>query len=208
MFDMDGTLLDSAPSVLRRLSETLTEFGVTPPADSALIHFIGPPILNTLTEFLAPDDVIAAAKFYRGLADRDGLDRMELYRGIPQVLSALANAGIPLGIASSKPQHEVEFITAHFGITDFFTATVGSSDERVTKSQVVIETLRLLNHNAHDNALMVGDRIWDIDGAAEHGIPTVLVSWGYAAAGEEAKAIAHITSTNALTDFIMNGSMA
>jgi len=208
MFDMDGTLLDSAPAILRRLSETLSQFGAVPPADAALIHYIGPPVRTTLTEFLAADDIPAALDFYRELAVRDGLDREELYAGIPEFLGELANAGIPLGVASSKPQDEIEHITAHFGIADFFTAVVGSSPERITKAHVVAEALRQLNHVSRDSALMVGDRIWDIEGAAEHGIPSVLVSWGYAAAGEEKTAIAHITSTDALADFILNGSLA
>lgn len=206
MFDMDGTLIDSAPAILRRLRETLEHYEVEPPADAALIHYIGPPIRTTLTDFVNADHVDEAVAFYRSLSARDGLDRQRLFHGIPAFLATLANVDVPLAVASSKPQHEIEHILRFFDIADYFTAAVGSSETRNNKAQVVDEALRRLGRTATSPALMVGDRVWDIEGAAAHNVPTVLVSWGYAAAGEESAAIAHVTTVNDLADFILNGS--
>ena len=206
LFDMDGTLIDSAPAILRRLREAIEHYGLRAPDDAALIHFIGPPVRTTLLEFVGPDRIEDALVFYRSLSARDGLDRQRLFHGIPEFLRLLANLGVPLAVASSKVQHEIEHILEHFGIAEYFTAAVGSSETRNNKAEVVDEALRQLGRTASTPALMVGDRIWDIDGAAEHNVPTVLVSWGYAAAGEEATAIAHIDSIADLTDFILNGS--
>lgn len=207
LFDMDGTLIDSAPAIINRLRETLEHFGVSVPPDSELRHYIGPPTLHTLTEFLPADHVIEAAKFYRTLGDRDGLANQALFTGAPSALETLAGRGVPLAVASSKPQHEVEHIAQAFGIASFFAAVVGSSEDRQSKADVVETALLELNQvgdSRSEPALMVGDRIWDIAGAAEKKVPSVLVSWGYARAGEEKDALALIRSFDDLVRFVEN----
>ncbi len=206
MFDMDGTLVDSAPAIISRLSETLEHFDVSGVKPDALRHYIGPPIRTTLSEFIAAERVPDAISFYRGLSARDGLSRQTLFDGITEVLSELHEFNVPLGIASSKPQHEVELIAEHFGIAPFFSAMVGSDTERDTKALVVAEALAKLAALSVEHPLMVGDRIWDIEGAAALGVPTILVSWGYADNDEKKTAYAEVSTMVELTQFVVNGA--
>mgnify|MGYP002655035048 CR=1 FL=1 len=202
---MDGTLIDSAPAILGRLRETLTEFGVTPPAEAALRLFIGPPMHVTLSHFLPENQVETAREFYRGLSQRDGLTNQSVYPGIPDVLAELAAAGIPLGIASSKSQDEVQRSAEHFGIASFFAGIAGSSAQRQDKADVISYALTMLDTQSSLSPLMVGDRKWDIEGALKVDVPTVLVSWGYAGAGEEKLAIARVDTGAELVAFVKNG---
>ena len=205
LFDMDGTLIDSAPAILGRLRETLTEFGVTPPDEAALRLFIGPPMHVTLAHFLPENQVETAREFYRGLSHRDGLSNQSVYPGISDLLAELHSAGIPLGIASSKSQDEVQRSAEHFGIASFFSGIAGSSPERQDKADVISFALDLLETQSALSPLMVGDRKWDIEGALKLDVPTVLVTWGYAGEGEEELAIASVDTGHELVSFVKNG---
>lgn len=203
MFDMDGTLLDSAPAVMSRLRDTLIHFDVAPPADTELRHLIGPPTPEALGGYLPPDLIEEALAFYRSLVAREGLQNMSLFAGIPEALAQLHAHGVPLAVATSKLQSEAERIVSDFGIDQYFTAIVGASPERASKADVVAHALVQLETSSAHVPLMVGDRLWDIEGAAVHGVPTLLVSWGYARAEEFDLAIARADSPDQLVAFVL-----
>ena len=200
---MDGTLLDSAPAIIGRLHHTLAEFGVVPPADEELRHLIGPPTQTALSTFLDPAVMDDAVSFYRSLARDEGLAGFTLFPGIADALEQLAQAGVPLAVATSKPQGEAENIVAAFGIATSFSAVVGAEASRPNKSDVVAQALREVETSAENAPLMVGDRRWDIDGAAQYNVPTVLVSWGYAQEEEFSAALTRIDSPAELVSFVL-----
>lgn len=204
LFDMDGTLVDSAPAISARLRETLEHFGVTPPTEAGIRLLIGPPTGSSLLTFVGPERVDEANAFYKTLSKRDGLAHQELFPEVDRLLATLVEAGIPLGVSTSKPQREAVHTAEHFGIAQYFTALVGSSTARPTKSAVVGETLAQLQAIAHSpSPIMVGDRSFDIEGAAEHDVPTVLVRWGYAAPEEELAALAGVDTIDQLLTFLV-----
>lgn len=204
LFDMDGTLVDSAPAISRRLRETLEHFEVTPPDDAGIRLLIGPPTGSSLLTFVGEDRVEAANAFYKQLSHRDGLVDQALYPGVDRLLATLVEANIPLGVSTSKPQNEAVQTAEHFGIAHYFTALVGSNSTRTTKAAVVGETLLQLQAIAHSpTPLMIGDRSFDIEGAAEHSVPTVLVRWGYAAPEEELAALAGVDTIDELLSFVL-----
>ena len=205
MFDMDGTLLDSAPAVMGRLRDTMRHFDVEPPAETELRHLIGPPTPEALSGYLPPDLIDEAVTFYRSLVAREGLQNMSLFAGIPEALAQLQAHGVPLAVATSKLQGEAERIVADFGIGQFFAAVVGASPERGSKADVVAHALGQLETSSAHAPLMVGDRLWDIEGAAVHGVPTLLVSWGYARVEEFDLAIARVDSPDQLVSFVLGG---
>ena len=205
MFDMDGTLLDSAPAVMSRLRETLIHFDVEPPAAGELRHLIGPPTPQALSDYLPADLIGDAMTFYRSLVAREGLANMSLFEGVPEALAHLQTHGVPLAIATSKLQGEAERIVAEFGIGQYFTAIAGASPERASKADVVAHALEQLEPASSHAPLMVGDRVWDIEGAAEHGVPTVLVSWGYARPVEFERALARVDTPHDLVSFVLGG---
>jgi phosphoglycolate phosphatase len=203
LFDLDGTLLDSAAAVTSRLRVTFAAFGVQPPDDGELRHLIGPPTPVALSAGIPPERLDEGVTFYRALAAREGLENISLFAGISDTLATLHNRGIPLAVATSKPQGEAERIVTEFGIGEYFSAVAGASAERVSKADVVAYALDQLETSSAHSPLMVGDRQWDVEGAAEHGVPTVLVSWGYARAAEFDLALARIDSPEQLESFVL-----
>ncbi len=128
---------------------------------------------------------------------------MSLFAGIPDALAQLQDRGVPLAVATSKLQGEADRILRDFGIAEFFTAVAGASPERISKADVVAHALERLETSSIHTPLMVGDRLWDIEGAATHGVPTILVSWGYARAEEFELALARVDTTHDLVSFVL-----
>ncbi len=203
LFDVDGTLLDSAPAVMSRLRDTFEAFGVPSPAAAELRHLIGPPTPVALSAGIPPERLDEGVTFYRALAAREGLENMSLFEGIPAALATLHERGIPMAVATSKPQGEAERIVAELGIDTYFAAVAGASAERISKADVVAHALNQLGTSSAHAPLMVGDRLWDVEGAAEHGVPTLLVSWGYARAAEFNLALARVDSPEELVSFVL-----
>lgn len=186
-FDLDGTLTDSMPGIVHAVQHALRHFGIEPPADEALRCFVGPPMRESFMEFYG----MSAAEAERAVAvSREyfipkGMFENELYEGIAELLAATGAAGYTHIIATSKPQPFAERIIAHFGLTDRFRLICGSllDGSRTTKSQVIGHALRTLGITP-DAAIMIGDRRYDIEGAAEFGMESIAAGWGYAAPGE------------------------
>lgn len=186
-FDLDGTLTDSMPGIVHAVQYALRHFGIEPPADEALRCFVGPPMRESFMEFYG----MSAAEAERAVAvSREyfipkGMFENELYEEIAELLAATSAAGYTHIIATSKPQPFAERIIAHFGLTDRFRLICGSllDGSRTTKSQIIGHALRTLGITP-DEAIMIGDRRYDIEGAAEFGMESIAAGWGYAAPGE------------------------
>lgn len=205
---MDGTLVDSAVAIMSRLEDTMREFGAIPPDSAELRHLIGPPTRQALGGYIPEAQMDEAVAFYKALALREGSTHTHLFPGIRDALAALADADIPLALATSKPQDEAERLAKEFGIAEYLQAVVGASSERPRKADVIGRGLSLLHatSTASQSPLMVGDRSWDVEGAAEHHVPTILVRWGYAREAEFAVAFADVHTVDELVAFVCGGA--
>lgn len=211
LFDLDGTLTDSAPGITASLAETFARLGRAVPDEHELLNYVGPPLLDSFRIFagMNPDEVLQAADVYRSVAKETGSDihNNAVFPGVKGVLKRLHDAGIPLAIATSKPETRARLILDHFGLTDYFTVITGASDDEVrsSKADVVAEALRRLAEQGVDleQTVMVGDRLHDVLGAGEHGVPTILVEWGYGSPAEAAGAIAIVHSADQLSALLL-----
>ena len=182
LFDLDGTLTDPFEGITRSVEYALNAFGIEVEDRRVLAPFIGPPLVESLTErygFTMEDAVAAVAKYREYFAVK-GLYENELFEGIPELLSDCRKAGYKISMATSKPTHYARIIAEHFDIARYFDAIHGSSLDgtRITKSSVVAEAVAE-EHLDPTRALMIGDRRHDVEGAGEHGIRTVGVLYGY-----------------------------
>jgi phosphoglycolate phosphatase len=205
LFDLDGTITDSAPGIIHRLSRTLEALGHAVPPPAELVRFVGPPILEgfRLVANMDPDQAQEALGVYRALAASDGPDGDSVvYPGMLGVVRAVHKAGIPLAITTSKSEVQAIRIIEHLKLSDAFVVVTGSSEDetRSAKADVVAEALVRLRAKHVDlgNTVLVGDRHHDIEGAAVHGIPTIMVEWGYGSPAEAAGAIAVVHSVEQL----------
>ena len=186
-FDLDGTLTDSMPGIVHAVQYALRHFGIEPPADEALRCFVGPPMRDSFMEFysMGAEEAERAVAVSREYFVPKGMFENELYEGIPELLDATCAAGYANVIATSKPQPFAERIIAHFGLTDRFRLVCGSllDGSRTTKSQVIGHALQTLGITPAE-AVMIGDRRYDIEGATGFGMESIAAGWGYAAPGE------------------------
>jgi phosphoglycolate phosphatase len=192
LLDLDGTLIDSAPGILGSLGAAFAELGIPLP-DGGLPHtLLGPPLYRSLPALVGADRAPEVLAAYRRIYADVGIRECLPFDGIDALLRELAGAGVTLAVATSKAQVYAEKIVEYRGWTELF-ATVGGDTldaARPTKADVVGEVLRRLG--GPKDAIMVGDRLHDVEGARVHGLDCLGVGWGYAAPGEleEAGALA------------------
>jgi phosphoglycolate phosphatase len=157
---------------------------------------VGPPIMDSFRDLAGFDlaESHRALDIYRGRYLSTGVFDATVYSGVPEVLRAIHTAGIPLSLATSKPETPAKLILDHYGLSSEFDELTGASDDekRSRKADVVEEALRRLQAGGADlsRPVLVGDRIHDIEGAAEHEVPTIFVTWGYGSPAEQAGAVA------------------
>lgn len=187
LLDLDGTLLDSAPGILGSLRRALDEVGIEV-LDGALgTHLLGPPLYRSLPSIVGEAGTAAVLPVYRRIYGDGGYSEGTPYPGVEDLLHALAGAGVTMALATSKAEPFARSILAQHGWTDLFTEIVGDTmtGDRPTKASVVGEALRRLGHpTGADLPVMVGDRVHDVEGSAEHGLRCLGVGWGYALPGE------------------------
>lgn len=197
LFDLDGTLSDSAPGILTSLRFALREHGL-PPLDPATERaLLGPPFYESLPPLIGTDMLWPVIESYRARYAQ-AMYESTAYPGVRELLVALRSAGRRLAVATSKPEHFAVPVVEHLGLADFF-ETVGGDDldgSLRTKALVIGHVLGRLGDPSPDDVAMVGDRSHDVIGAREHGIAAIGVRWGYALPGElEASEPAAICTT-------------
>ncbi|MGV9803155.1 HAD-IA family hydrolase [Mycobacterium sp. NPDC003449] len=183
LFDLDGTLTDSAAGIVASFRHALTEIGAAVPDGDLAGRIVGPPMHHTLHAMGLGDRADAAVAAYRADYTSRGWAMNSLFDGIPALLADLHSAGVRLAVATSKAEPTAQRILEHFGMAGYFDVIAGASPDgtRASKADVVARALAALSP-LPERVLMVGDRIHDVEGAAEHGIDTVVVGWGYGGA--------------------------
>lgn len=208
LLDLDGTITDSAPGITDTLAYTFEQLGMPVPEYEQLLRWVGPPIMDSFRDLAGMDAATAdrALAIYRErYLDRGAYDAT-LFDGMGTLVQQIAAAGIPLSLATSKPELPATLMLEHFTIAQCFTVITGASadETRSEKADVVEEALRRLRDLdvPLDNVVMVGDRIHDIEGAAVHGVPTIAVTWGYGSDAEHAEAALVASSTDELRSLL------
>jgi phosphoglycolate phosphatase len=196
LFDLDGTIVDSAPGITATLAATFERLGLPVPPPAELLAYVGPPILDSFRDLAGFDERMSerALAIYRPLYVETGAFDATVYPGVEDVLRAVHLSGMKLSLATSKPERPAALILEHYGLAGYFDELTGASEDEVRskKADVVAEALRRLAADGADlsRPVMIGDRIHDVEGAAAHGVPTIFVTWGYGSPAEAAGAVA------------------
>jgi phosphoglycolate phosphatase len=204
LFDLDGTIVDSAPGITSSLAYTFEAMGLPVPPPAKLLEWVGPPIMDSFRDLAGFDPLTSARALaiYREHYVLTGVFDAELYPGVPDVLRAIEEAGVALSLATSKPESTARLILEHYGLAGHFDELTGASEDEVrsAKADVVEEALRRLRRRGADlsRPVMVGDRHHDVHGAGAHDVPTIFVTWGYGAPGETAGTVAVVDTAHEL----------
>lgn len=209
LFDLDGTIADSAPGITSSLSYMFEALGRPIPTQEELLAWVGPPILDSFRDLagMTPVESAQALAIYRQHYLANSAGGSPIFDGIPKVLRSIHKAGVPLSLATSKPEFPASVILDHANLTQYFRVISGSSiDEiRSAKKDVIAEALNRFGMIGVDvsNPVMIGDRDYDVEGAAAHGIPTIFVEWGYGSPAEQAGAIHVVESADQLLPLLL-----
>lgn len=180
LFDVDGTLIDSAPGILNTLETVFRDMGVDV-TNVNLRRYIGPPLRKSFAEhFSDPAKIEEATERYRVIYHEKGSHEGGVYPGVPEMLRRLKDAGFTLCTATCKPTEVVTPILEEQGIAGYFAFVGGASmdESRDTKTDVIRHVLSQPTLQGK-RVLMVGDRSDDMQGAANCGLDAVGVLYGY-----------------------------
>jgi phosphoglycolate phosphatase-like HAD superfamily hydrolase len=207
IFDLDGTLTDSAAGIVASFRHALGAIGAVVPDGNLAGRVVGPPMHVTLTSMGLGERADEAVTAYRADYTTRGWAMNSVFDGIPALLSDLVAAGVRLAVATSKNELTARRIIEHFELDGHFEVIAGASDDgvRSSKADVMAHALAQLAP-LPQRVLMVGDRSHDVEGASAHGIDTVVVEWGYGAAdfaGPDAvPAFRHVSSVDGLREVL------
>lgn len=205
LFDLDGTLADSAAAIMSTLAYAFDVHGLPALAPSQARALVGPPFYESLPPLVGEDMLWPVIRTYRDRYSTALLDT-PLFDGASELLKGLAVDGVRLAVASSKPETQVRAILDNLGQTSLFDVIGGDTDDGSlgTKALVVGDVLRRLGRPDPADVVMVGDRSHDVLGARAHGIDAIGVTWGYAEPGELANVdpLAVVESMDELADML------
>ena len=208
LFDLDGTLTDPKEGITKCVQYALNKFGIERECDE-LLEFIGPPLKEHFMGYanLSDEDGTLAVKYYRERYAPIGIFENGIYDGVIPILSALKEKGYTLAIATSKPRIFSEKICDKYGISKYITYLSGSElDGTNTDKAAVLKNAMEFLGAQKDETIMIGDRIYDLEGADTNEIQSIAVSYGYGTMEELKKgnAVAIIDSPLEILEVLKN----
>lgn len=181
IWDLDGTLTDPADGITRSVQAALRYFGLSASREE-LLDFIGPPLADSFAgKFgFSQKQCEEAIRHYREYFSKTGMFENRVYPGIPELLRQIQAAGKQNFLASSKPEVFCRKILDHFSILEPFSQIAGSDLEgKRAEKHAVLQYLLEQSGIDPEKAVMIGDRKFDVLGAAEFSMPCIGVLWGY-----------------------------
>lgn len=180
VFDLDGTLTDSAEGILNCTRYALNKMSYPVPDEGTLRKFLGPPLVASFRNHcgMSEEDAKLATAFYRERYVPIGWKENSVYGGIRSILQALRAQGARLYVATAKPQDVSIEILKHFGLFQYFDAIAGAlpGETYPDKGDIIARSLQDAQYNS---AVMVGDRGSDLRGAQKFGIDCIAAGYGY-----------------------------
>ena len=186
LFDFDGTVFDSAEGITKSVQYALGKMGIHAELDE-LMCFAGPPLdeMFALRYGMSEDEAQTAVRFYRERYTPIGWEECTPFAGMHELMHRLREKGAKIAVATSKPRRFAEQILEKYGMRDAFDLVCGSEFDgtRGQKWEVIEYALQSFDISPGE-AIMVGDRKYDVIGAKKCGVDCVGVRFGYAEPGE------------------------
>lgn len=182
-FDLDGTIIDTGPGIKNGVRYALSQFGVPVKKGDTLDCFLGPPMSQSFPENYGFDAERTkdAIKIFREYYAEKGQFECAPYPGIESLFSDLKSEGKTLCVATSKPETFAIKIVDRFSLMKYIDVFVGATldGSREKKSDVLNCVFKELSEPSRDEAVLIGDRHYDIDGAKACSMSSVGVLYGY-----------------------------
>jgi phosphoglycolate phosphatase len=193
IFDLDGTLIDSAPSILATFLMVLKKHNIPAkvPLESSLI---GAPLDETLAKIsgIRNESILQMLKEdFKVTYDNETFKESRIFNGIDQLLCTLHKLKIKLYIATNKRTIPTLLIIKHLGWDKLFDGIISSDTynlKKLKKNEMIAELIKAKNIDA-SKCIYVGDTIDDYEAALYNNLEFIFASWGYGATKKNSKAI-------------------
>lgn len=208
LFDLDGTLTESGPGIMKAAQYALRAYGIEKPWQE-LSYFVGPPLSETFAAFVPEPEIPGIIAKFREYYQKDGWLDNAPYPGVREMLDALRAGGKRLMVATSKLDRLAVQVLAHFDLLSRFEAVCGAPEgdpAAAQKASIVRAALAKAGCTGPGRAVMVGDRKYDITGGHHAGLAAIGVLYGYGSREEltQAGADALAETPEALTKLILS----
>ena len=205
LFDLDGTLTDSASGIISSVNYALERMGRPLLPEDMQRLYVGPPLLDSFERLhgMTRAQALEGVRIFRERYARQGWLENRVYAGIPRLLKSLRARGVRLGVATAKPVRFAQQVLEHFGLAPYFDViSAAPMDESgLPKSELIRRALPA----GECRAAMVGDRVYDLDGAREAGVAAIGALYGYGSRDELAGADELCDSVEALEQLLLDG---
>jgi len=178
VFDWDGTLEDSASAIVLSIEQTLIEIGMNPPERHAIRNVIGLSYQAGLAELFPHEDIDHLVARCSAVASRPVGGPCELYAGVIDTLDQLSAAGIWLAIATGKSRAGLERALGETNLNRYFLTTRTADDAPSKPHPAMLESILDELGVSPDDALMVGDTVWDLQLAFNARVGSIAVTCG------------------------------
>jgi phosphoglycolate phosphatase len=183
LFDLDGTLIDSAPAILASYREAFARCDVAP-ARTIDESIVGPPLIETLQLITGSHDkalIERLADGFKASYDSEGYKQTAAYAGVGTMLEALKSAGLQLSIATNKRILPTRLILAHLGWLGYFEHIYALDlfEPRLPDKAAMIARLLADHELPEGRSIYIGDRSEDGESADANQLPFIAATWGY-----------------------------
>ena len=207
LFDFDGTLADTRPGIVATATKVLRAWGMSDEEIGDVGRLVGPPFPRAYSDIygVSPADADELTRIYSEEYAKLGPSSHALFAGMGELLGELRDAGRTLGVATSKHQETAERFLQEDGVLELFAAVAGKVDPaHADKATAVRRALSAMGASPED-AVMVGDRFYDVEGARANGVPCIGVLFGTATRQEmeDAGAAAIVSSVEELRSVLL-----
>lgn len=188
LFDLDGTLSDPSQGITRCINYALASHDLDVRQERDLLQFIGPPLHGTMSFLCDSTDkslIDSLVAKYRERYNEIGFMENTVYPGVKEAINFLQGSdNCSIAVCTSKPSHIAERVLKHFELLDSFEFISGGENHDSKIQQLAA----LISSGATSkDAVMIGDRSFDLSAAASNGLDGVGVLWGFGSQEELAE---------------------
>ena len=182
IFDVDGTLLNTAAGVLKSAEYAILQSGRNLPDKQTMLSFIGPPIQDSFekTFKISGNELVNMTNLFRNSYSMQYLYEAEPYAGLYEVLDVLTSYKVHIAIATYKREDYAVKILHHFVLDRYSDSSHGADAEnKLKKSDIIEKCIQECGISERSRIVMVGDTEHDASGAKKAGVDFIGVTWGF-----------------------------
>lgn len=185
VFDLDGTLIDSAPDIVRAANMTLEHHGKKPLSTELIVSHIGEGLSKLITDIFEPDNLTAKEhdEIYNrfvGTYEQEMTRETYIFPGVENFLKDYAGK---IGIITNKDERRAKMIIKHLGLDQYPWVAIFGAETLAEKkpSPLPLRTMMGLAKVGPENTIMIGDGTPDMASARNAGVRSIAISFGYSA---------------------------